>query len=51
MFPTIFSLATEELGSRAACAVPVLCYAVMGAFGVWCYKARRNSASIPAAAA
>ncbi len=74
MFPTIFSLASEDLGPRAAdgsgiiCVaivggaiipaitglvadaanlrvsliVPVLCYAVIAAFGIWCWKARRG---------
>jgi FHS family L-fucose permease-like MFS transporter len=73
MFPTIFSLASEELGPRAAdgsgiiCVaivggaivpaitglaadlsslhsamiVPVLCYAVIAAFGLWCAKRSR----------
>jgi len=74
MFPTIFSLASEDLGRRAAdgsgiiCVaivggaivpaitgivadltslraalfVPVACYAVIAAFGIWCYNARRG---------
>jgi len=74
MFPTIFSLASEELGPRAAdgsgiiCVaivggaivpaitgfvadltslrtalfVPVLCYVVIGSFGIWCFNARRG---------
>lgn len=74
MFPTIFSLASEDLGPRAAdgsgiiCVaivggaiipaitglvadaanlrvsliVPILCYAVIAAFGIWCWNARRG---------
>ncbi|HEU5286704.1 MAG TPA: glucose/galactose MFS transporter, partial [Sphingomicrobium sp.] len=74
MFPTIFSLASEDLGRRAAdgsgiiCVaivggaivpaitgfvadltslraalfVPVACYVVIAAFGVWCFNARRG---------
>ena len=74
MFPTIFSLASEDLGPRAAdgsgiiCVaivggaivpaitglvadasslrtaliVPVLCYLVIAAFGIWCVNARRG---------
>ncbi|MEO7602956.1 MAG: glucose/galactose MFS transporter, partial [Sphingomicrobium sp.] len=74
MFPNIFSLASEELGPRAAdgsgiiCVaivggaiipaitgyvadlsnlrtaliVPILCYAVIAAFGLWCWRARAN---------
>jgi FHS family L-fucose permease-like MFS transporter len=73
MFPTIFSLASEDLGPRAAdgsgiiCVaivggaivpaitglvadatmlrtalfVPVACYAVIAAFGIWCFNVRR----------
>ncbi|MEG3155288.1 sugar MFS transporter [Sphingomonas sp. RB1R13] len=76
MFPTIFSLASEELGPRAAdgsgiiCVaivggaivpaitglvadattlrsamiVPVLCYAVIAAFGLWCANRARAAA-------
>ena len=76
MFPTIFSLASEELGPRAAdgsgiiCVaivggaivpaitglvadattlrsamiVPVLCYAVIAAFGLWCANRTRAAA-------
>ena len=74
MFPTIFSLASEDLGPRAAdgsgiiCVaivggaiipavtglvadaaslrtaliVPVACYAVIAAFGIWCWNVRRG---------
>lgn len=74
MFPNIFSLASEELGPRAAdgsgiiCVaivggaivpaltgyvadlsnlrtaliVPILCYAVIAMFGLWCWRARAN---------
>ena len=74
MFPTIFSLASEDLGRRAAegsgiiCVaivggaivpaitglvadatslrtaliVPVLCYLVIAAFGLWCAKVRND---------
>jgi FHS family L-fucose permease-like MFS transporter len=79
MFPTIFSLASEELGPRAAdgsgiiCVaivggaivpaitglvadatslrtamiVPVLCYLVIAAFGIWCAKARTAGRAAP----
>ncbi len=77
MFPTIFSLASEDLGPRAAdgsgiiCVaivggaiipaitglvadastlrmalfVPVACYAVIAAFGIWCWNARKRPAA------
>ncbi len=83
MFPTIFSLASEDLGSRAAdgsgiiCVaivggaivpaitglvadaatlrlalfVPVACYAVIAAFGIWCFNARRSDRSLARAPA
>ena len=82
MFPTIFSLASEDLGRRAAdgsgiiCVaivggaivpaitglvadaatlraalfVPVACYAVIAAFGIWCWNARRGERGITAPA-
>lgn len=81
MFPTIFSLASEDLGRRAAdgsgiiCVaivggaivpaitglvadasslraalfVPVACYAVIAAFGIWCWNARRGGRSAASA--
>jgi FHS family L-fucose permease-like MFS transporter len=81
MFPTIFSLASEDLGPRAAdgsgiiCVaivggaivpaitglvadaatlraalfVPVLCYAVIAAFGIWCWNARRGERGLATA--
>ena len=81
MFPTIFSLASEDLGRRAAdgsgiiCVaivggaivpaitglvadaatlraalfVPVACYAVIAAFGIWCWNVRRGERAAAAA--
>ncbi len=83
MFPTVFSLASEDLGRRAAdgsgiiCVaivggaivpaitglvadaatlrtalfVPVLCYAVIAAFGIWCWNVRRGEQPGAAASA
>jgi FHS family L-fucose permease-like MFS transporter len=77
MFPNIFSLASEDLGSRtadgsgiicvaivggaivpaitgfaadlsslrAALYIPVICYVIIAAFGLWCWNVRRNRAA------
>ena len=43
--PAITGLVADASSLRTALIVPVLCYLVIAAFGIWCAKARRGQAA------